>query len=46
MTNFAQLQENACIKRYQVYLDTGYHNSTEYNRIWDMLAWLAQYKHD
>lgn len=43
MINFAQLQENACIKRYQVYLDTGYYDSTEYNRR-DMLAWLAQYK--
>jgi hypothetical protein len=37
---FPVAQENACVKRFQVYLDTGYHNSIEFNRIWDMLAWL------
>lgn len=41
---FPIAQENACIKRYQIYLDTGYHDSGQYNKTWDMLAWLDSHK--
>ena len=41
---FPVAYEKACIKRYQIYLDTGHHDSGKYSKTWDMLAWLAQYK--
>lgn len=39
MLSIAKIYEEQCVQRYQVYLDTGYHDA-RFNRGWDMLAWL------
>lgn len=36
----ARLFEDICVKRYQVFLDTGYYPDGLHSKTWDMLAWL------
>ncbi len=37
----AKLWEDLCVKRYQIFLDTGVYPDGLYNKTWDMLAWLS-----
>jgi hypothetical protein len=42
--SFPVILENTCVRRFQVYLDTGFYPVGEYNQMWDCLAWVAAQK--
>lgn len=34
------IMERASVKRFQVFLDTGYYPEGQWSKTWDMLAWV------
>lgn len=38
------IMESLSVKRFQVYLDTGFFPDSQWSKTWDMLAWLNEQK--
>ena len=41
-----RIQEENCVKRFQIFLDNGYYPDGIFSKTWDMLAWLENNKED